>query len=330
MKLGICALALLCAPGLAQEAKPTLPNRAEARAVCEHVVSRGPAIAASLVKDGVLDANNDGEPDQVSVGMNSGTMRGDVLEFRRRGASKDSPAIEVTTEGFQVKDYLPFGGRWLDYGGKVYTLYFEAEDLRHVSYLGHIDRTNTERLVCDFTNVEREQLKPVAAAAADVCKAVAEKKVRYVAVKEDESLNAGRRATRATARVAVDFRNTGAPTRLALLLYESGAGRGCDFAYFDVISGDEIASSGDAHALLMALQAIKPEQGRSAGRCGGDLPRWFKHGGRVYLDIASKSDASGIMPFHDVMTVRGGRVEAICKGEFRVEWKVNAMGPDFR
>jgi len=58
----------------------------------------------------------------------------------------------------------------------------------------------------------------------------------------------GARATRATARVAVDFRNTGAPTRLALLLYESARDRGCDFAYFDAISGDEVASSGDAHA----------------------------------------------------------------------------------
>jgi len=36
----------------------------------------------------------------------------------------------------------------------------------NVSYLGHIDRTNTERLVCDFTNIERERVKPVVAAAA--------------------------------------------------------------------------------------------------------------------------------------------------------------------
>jgi len=77
----------------------------------------------------------------------------------------------------------------------------------------------------------------------------------------------------------------------------------------------------------MALaRGIKPDQGRSAGRWRRRPAALVQaRRARAYLDIA-RSDASGIMPFHDVMMVRGGRVEAICKGDFRVEWRSTPWG----
>src|SRR5215471_17064553 len=92
----------------AEETAARLPSRAEARAVCDLVATRGPAIRSALVRDGVLDANNDGKPDAVRVGISEGTMRGEVLEFRPRGAPKGTPAVGVNPEGFQPGDYLPF------------------------------------------------------------------------------------------------------------------------------------------------------------------------------------------------------------------------------
>src|SRR5882724_3973329 len=116
------ALVLAAAPGgaLGANEKPAPvrpPSRAEARAVCDMLPARGPALRRMLVKDGALDANNDGVVDAVTVGMSEGTMRGDVLQFRRRGAAKDSPAIDVNPDGCQPGDYLPFGARWLAHGG---------------------------------------------------------------------------------------------------------------------------------------------------------------------------------------------------------------------
>jgi hypothetical protein len=101
-----------------------LPSRAEARAVCQMIAERGPAIERALVYDGVLDANNDGVADAVTVAMRDGTMHGQDLQFRPRAAAKDSAPVDVNPEGFQPGDYLPFGARWLSHGGRVYALYF--------------------------------------------------------------------------------------------------------------------------------------------------------------------------------------------------------------
>src|SRR5215813_11105391 len=164
MKIGSGLLLALIVAMPGAEAEPLLPTFAEARAVCAHVAARGPAVASELVKSGLLDANNDGKEDQVTVGMAEGTMGGEVLQFRPKGAPKASDPVEVTPEGFQPGSYLPHGARWLPYRGKVYTLNFVSEQLRHVSYLGYIDAKNAEHLICDFDNIEDQTLKPLGAA----------------------------------------------------------------------------------------------------------------------------------------------------------------------
>jgi len=266
------------------------------------------------------------------VAERDGTMRGEDLQFRKRGAAKDSAPVEVAPKDFQPGDYLPFGARWLVHDGRVYTLYFESENLRHPSYLGTIDPANAEHLVCDFAAAERETLRPAGGRDADgVCEAVAQKHVSYMPVAEasDDDLDLGRRETRGAGRITVDFANTGAPAALALLSYESGAGRGCDISYFDTVTDRKVVASGDAHAALMKLQDIAPDAERTESRCDGSVPRWFSHRGRTYLDMASKPDASGIAPFHEVRLLRGTKAETVCKAGFAVRWTVKSMGPEF-
>jgi hypothetical protein len=268
--------------------------------------------------------------------MREGTMRGEDLQFRKRGAARDSAPVEVTPKDFQPgADYLPFGARWLVHGGRVYTLYFESENLRHPSYLGYIDATNAEHLVCDFSSVESETLRPAGSRdAAGVCGAVAKKSVSHTPVAEtsdsDADLEIGRRETRSAGRITVDVANTGTPAALALLTYESGAGRGCDVSYFDLVAGGKVVASGDAHAALMRLQVIEPDAQRTGSRCDGSMPRWFAHRGRTYLGMASKPDALGVMPFHEVRVLRGTKVETVCKGDFTVRWTVKSMGPELQ
>jgi hypothetical protein len=146
----------------------------------------------------------------------------------------------------------------------------------------------------------------------------------------DPDFEVGRRETRVVGRIDVDFANAGAPAPLALLSYESGAGRGCDFGYFDAVAGQRVASTGEAHATLMRLQGVEPGAQRTSGSCDGAVPRWLGFGGVTYLDIASKRDATRPDRFHEVRRVRHGRIETLCKGEFTVRWRVQSMGPDFK
>ncbi len=309
-----------------------LPSKVEARAVCRYVASRGPGVGSRLIKTGVLDANNDGLADSVTIGQRGGTMRGEDLEFRARGAAKDSNPIEVAPKGFQPGDYLPFGARWLAYRGRVYTLYFGAEDLRYASYLGYIDASNAEHLVCDFSHRESEVLRPLRGrVAGGLCRMVAQRRTGYVPVVEDgdTALALDRWATRVAGRVAVDFANRGAPAQLALLAYESGAGRGCRFGYFDLIADGKVADTGEAHALLMKLQGVEPSADHTSGSCDDGTPRWFEDGGSTYLDMGRGAARSG-PPFHEVRLVRGGRIETLCKASFSVRWSVQSMGAEFK
>jgi hypothetical protein len=335
-RLLLLVVALLALPAGRSDAKPGRPlpppSPAEAHALCRWVAARGPAIESVLVRDGILDANNDGVPDHVSVGRREGTMGGEALEFRARGMSNASAPVEITEEGFQGGAYLPLGVRWLPYRGRVYVLNFESEGLRHVSYLSIIDAKNIERLVCDFDNVEHERLVARSRKDADLCGAVTKGKVNYASVSDepDPDLTTERWATHVAGSITIDFRNAGRPASLALLSFESGAGRGCSFDYFDQVADKAIASAGATHVTLMKLQAVEPGQENTTGPCGGGVPRWFTYRGQVFLDSASKSDAFGIIPFHDVKLVRNGRMEARCTGTFAVRQKVRTMGDGFK
>lgn len=317
---------------------PHLPSRGEAGAVCNMIAARGLAVQSMLVENGLLDANNDGVPDDVTVAARDGTMRGEDLAFRPRGAPRNSQPVDVTPKDFQPGDYLPFGARWLAYGGKVYTLYFEAEDERYPSYLGYIDASNSEHLVCDFGHGEHETFRPLRDADAGLCRAVAQGNVSYAKVADARDADADAATRRWSSRVAghvlVDYANTGTPTSLALVSLESGAGRGCAFDYFDLIADGGLARAGDAHALLMRLQDVElSDQGTqdyTSGRCDGSTPRWFTRDGATYIDIAGGPDVRGIEPFHEVRLLRGGKVEIVCRGTFAVSWTVKSMGPEFK
>ena len=320
-------------------APPRLPSRAEAQAVCNMVAARGLAVQSVLIENGVLDANNDGTPDDVTVAMREGTMRGEDLAFRPRGAPKESKPVDVTAKDFEPgRDYFPFGARWLPYAGKVYTLYFEAEDLRYPTHLGFIDATNTEHLLCDFSHSEHETLRPVLVADADLCRAVAQGSVSYAKVAgaqdADADVASRRWMSRVTGHVTIDYANIGVPTLLALVAYESGAGRGCDLNYFDVVFDGKLARAGNAHAMLMKLQDVElsdqGEQDFTSGRCDGSTPRWFVRDGLTYADIAGGPDVRGVEPFHEVRLARGGRITTVCRGSFAVSWTVKSMGPEFK
>jgi hypothetical protein len=335
---------LVCAllPGTLAQAQektaPRLPSRAEANAVCGVVVARGLAIQPMLVESGVLDANNDGVADDVTIAMRDGTMRGEDLAFRPRGAPKSAKPVDVDAKDFQPGDYLPFGARWLPYGGKVYTLYFEAEDLRYPTHLGFIDATNTEHLLCDFDHSERETFRALREADAGLCRAVEQGGVTYapVAAAADAYADSaiGRWMTRLAGRITVDFANRGTPAPLAMLAFESGAGRGCTFDYFDLLADGKIIASGERHASLMKLQDVElSEQGSQVftdGRCDGRTPRWFARDGRTYLDIAGGPDVRGMEPFHEVRLLQGAQVTTMCRGSFAVSWKIKSMGPEFK
>jgi hypothetical protein len=334
--LGFSAgLFLLVAPAFAGEISAPLPSRAEARAVCAYARAHGPALQKELVKTGVLDANNDGFPDDVTVGVSEGTMRAEELAFRPRGAPKESRPIDVTTDEFQIGDYLPFGARWFPHGGKVYTFFFAAEDLSRPSFIGFIDAHNHQHLVCDFSVIENEVLKPATGRSSQqFCQKIEDKQdIRDLAVedKELEIAGAERTWTRAVGTLVADFDNSGKPRQLAFLAFESGAGRGCHFGYFDAVTDGAVVDKGQDHDRLMRLQALDlADFFPNRDDCSGNRVRWFETGGKIYFEQASLPDSRATPPFHNVSLLRGANIELLCTGVFHALWAVKTMGERFK
>ena len=325
----IAAIATLAAA--AAEAAPPLPSPAEAQAVCRFVAARGPAIAASLMSSGLADADHDGVDDAVAIGRGGGTMGGETPEFRPRGATRTAPPVAVTSSGFQGADYLALGARWLRFGGRTYALYFDTESLRRASHLTIVDRDRVEHLVCDFAPVEREKLRRIGRVSAGLCREVVRGRVAVLPVTPAEPGPTGRPGTVRKGLGTVDFRNTGRPAALVLLGLESGAGRGCAAEYFDAAAGDVPAASGPDHDVLMAVQRIDPAAFRPLpGGCGGNAVRWFRYRGGVYLDNASRRDATRAAPFHEVVRIDGAAVKLACRATFAVQWRVKSIGAAFK
>lgn len=321
------------------------PSAVEAGAACRYVAERGPAITSELIRDGILDGNNDGRDDAVSIGVGIGTVRDETLEIRPRDAAKDAEPVALKDDDDGWRDIGGFSARWLPYRGKVYTLHFASETLRSAVALGFIDAANNEHVVCTFKSDVRENLIPLKPDDADLCGRVAAGRVKYVApTNRDEGSN--RRETSLKGMLTLDFRNTGRAVSLALLDYASGAGRGCEFKYYDTVSNGRIGVPGESRDVLMAAQDInlsgaslkeypdpselKAESYFRPPHCGGVTPRWFEHNRRIFLDTAAERDDGVLARFRTVSLIENTGVGPVCRGEFSETWKVDAMGPRFR
>ena len=343
MLLLIAGMLLMARAG--QSGAQSLPGAAEAGAACRYVAERGPAITSELIRDGILDGNNDGREDAVSIGVGIGTVRNETLEIRPRNAAKDAEPVELKDDDDKWRDIGGFSARWLPYRGKVYTLHFASETLRTAVALGFIDASNNEHLVCTFKSNVRENLAALDSSAGDLCRRVAAGEVKYIASADrDEGTN--RRETSLRGELTLDVRNTGRAFGLALLDYASGAGRGCEFKYYDTMSDGRIGVPGQSRDLLMAAQDIdlsgvslkeyldrselKAESYFRPPHCGDVTPRWFEHDRRVFLDTAAERDDGSLPQFRTVSVIENTRVRLLCKSEFSQTWQVDAMGPRFR
>lgn len=328
-----------------QSGAQSLPSAAEADAACRYVAERGPAITSELVRDGILDGNNDGREDAVSIGTGIGTVRDETLEIRPRNAAKDADAVALNYDDEDWHDVGGFGVRWLPYRGKVYILRFASETMRSAVALGFIDASNAARVVCTFKSDVRESLIPLKPDDADLCRRVAAGGVTYMAPKDrDEGTN--RRETSLRGELTLDARNNGRPVSLALLDYSSGAARGCEFKYYDTTADRRIGVPGQSRDLLMAAQTIdltgerlkeypdpserKDESYFRPPHCGGVTPRWFAHDRRIFLDTAAERDDGLLTRFRTVSVIENTRVRPLCRSKFSETWQVDAMGSRFR
>lgn len=111
---------------------------------------------------------------------------------------------------------------------------------------------------------------------------------------------------------------------------DSGAGRGCDYTYFDLLNNEkDNIVFGKKRELLMEMQDMQEEKYiRSrfpVPRCSGNTTGWFIHNNTVYYESKYKTltPINEGQEFHAVSYIKNGKINKVCEYEFEPVVHVN-------
>lgn len=323
---------LWCGPlliGAGSACAASLPTAAEAREVCAFVAGQFRGIDPITVQAGVIDVNNDGSDERIGAACFMGRPI-----CPREARTLDGAPVAYDQVGFEWKDFWTYGFGWLRYAGRTYGVHTKDDEGSFISHLTYLAEDDHEHLVCMFENDVREFMSSIDQRNISLCAEVGAKRILYLdemPIGDMPSSRIGRPETHPQATVRLDADNDGRIEALVRLEYSSGAGRGCDSVYFDVLSEqDKGLDIGPTHRRLMELQQIEPDA-KVPGRCGGNQPRWFEYRGTNYLEVKYPgTQPTG--PSTEVWWVGrvwDGKIERVCQAHFSVTWRVCGFGPAF-
>jgi hypothetical protein len=311
-------------------------SRAEIEDVCKFVADipahRRPGY---FLTAGMIDVNNDGVLELVADAVSPGTMHGMVFDIR----DSNGRAITIQPAGFEWKDYWTFGAGWLPYKGKIYYATFKAEDFRFLSYLAFVAPDEREYVICTFDNLISE--KPLLLSSVPATEGFCGRESRknnpgasnllpFDKARKDRFYELRRRReTHPYGYVDIDFDNDGDNDLLLYLEYASGAGRGCDVHYFDVMTPEGLPlDAGTEHDTLMRLQGIDLS-GRHPGNCSGNVVRVFREQDVTYFHLKYRSDRpySVKQMVNDIYEVKGTKITLVCSTHFEQTTEVGEILP---
>lgn len=121
----------------------------------------------------------------------------------------------------------------------------------------------------------------------------------------------------------VDFDNDGVDDYLVSLQYASGAGRGCDYVFFDLLNARRDGfSTSKGRALLQEMQGAgkRPGMRHDVPSCSGNTTGWFRNNGMIYYETKYPGDAPriGSQEFHSVSYIKDGTVKKVCDASFKL------------
>lgn len=231
-----------------------------------------------------------GAPARLEVRFDGGTMGAQELV-----AIDGIGQITHVEDGHMVMDdeSVPIDSskRLMPHAGRVYALGFVGEAPIYLQWIGRVLGDGTLLPVCRLKQRAEIRLGSMTDGDGPVCSAASAGKLAYLPVRERktgqvEIPSGSHRGFTGTldGEIDVDFRNDGKPERLLRYAYSSGAGSGCDGISYSLASGAAARSS----MLLDGLHDRRlADNGTPREVCRDRDARWFRFGGRTYLDIAS-------------------------------------------
>jgi uncharacterized protein len=293
--------------------KDILPPLNDLEAVCSGNAKR------NTVNDELFDVNNDGI-DEVAGICRGGTMNAPCINFK----TPNGDDVHLRTIGFEWKTYWTFSSSYFEYNGNVYNLHSTEKGPSHIRYT---TPDNNSYVVCEFENIETERYIPASESKtiSDVCDLASKSKIQYIELKDNPVITheqireSGRYETGVLRQGHLDINNDGNKELIAQLEYTSGAGRGCDFLYYDELNtkGDSFKSN-KGQTPLLKMQGVDLDSRHP--NCGGMSNRLFELNGKIYYEINTSRE-------HRISILEGNESRDICNIKRSIETKVNYIGP---
>jgi uncharacterized protein len=294
-------------------------SAAETTAVCEAFVDPETREKALTATAGAEDINNDGRADRASA-CAGGTANIPCVGY----VDEDNQPLPITPQGFEWMTYGAFGRAPFRSGGRTFTYYAHDDALEQPAYISYVTPTNREVRVCDFDTVVGSA---VLEGGSDVCAAIeaADERIElleWAPIADNNAHAVDRRDTQARALGKIDIDNDGLEENLIEYAYSSGAGRGCELNYFELLADDgkTLATNSNA-AAVRELQGLG-ENGADGRNCGPIANRLFRFEDRIYFE---SNTANTLGALHEVKILQGEAVASVCAFERQISTKIKTL-----
>jgi uncharacterized protein len=298
------------------------------RAMCGKLTSGADRGALSFESDfrliggdpSSLDVNNDGTP-ELLYACEGGTMRRPCTEY------KDAAGNELLFQemGFEWNTYATFGHAHFRYDGRTFSYHTYEEGGGGAAYVSYVSPLNREHVLCEFDNKIANRRRTGDAA---VCHALERgeplEEIALTALPPGNHYAFERFETDLKAFGRIDVDNDGKPEDLLELQLESGAGRGCDWNYFELAAPDGRALlKNEQSRLFNELQGLD-EKSYWKRNCGRVYNRLLRHGGKIFYETnVNNADYSD----HEARLLEGGRVETVCRFDRQIATTIRSINP---
>ncbi len=293
--------------------KNILPSLTDLEAVCSGNAKRNP------VNNELFDVNNDGI-DEVAETCWGGTMNTPCINFK----TQNGDDVYLRTIGFEWKTYWTFSSSYFEYNGNVYNSHGTDKGPSHIRYT---TPDNNSFVICEFENIESEKFTPTSESktSVDICNLASENKLQYIELKDkpvitrEQVRESGRYETGILRQGYLDINNDGNKELIAQVEYASGAGRGCDFLYYDELNMESGTFKNDkGQTPLLKMQGVNLDSRHP--NCGGMNNRLFEFSGKIYYEIDTSRE-------HRISILDNNEARDVCNAKRSIEINVKYIGP---
>jgi uncharacterized protein len=263
--------------------------------------TRSTTLAASA---GSEDVNNDGIV-ETAAQCAGGSANYPCVSYAVAGGTP----LQIQPQGFDWAAYSPLGRTAFRFDDRTFIYYSADGALERPSHITYVTPTNRELRMCEFETVARSV---VLEGGHDVCNALETgegiEAIELQDIAEPSPLF-GRDDTFARRRGSADIDNDGLEEELIELRYESGAGQGCTFNYFELLAADGRSPAATSKAApIRQLQGLPPEGYRERD-CGNIENRLLKFEEKIYYETNANNNER--VP-HEVRMLNGTAVAPMC------------------